>query len=136
MGANSQDKLQIEAIVEHYLHGFASADATELQAIWDQNHDKIVYIAQELAQPVQGWQAVERYYQQVTQMIGPVKKMEARNVIIDVFGDTASVFLLAHFEGEYEGQQFITDARVTFQLQRKSGTWKVTHYHESRPPSQ
>lgn len=38
----------------------------DLKAIWDQDYDNIVYIAQEAAQPLRGWARIEQYYQSVT----------------------------------------------------------------------
>ena len=61
MSAQEQDKQQIMGVIERYRRGFATMDVEELTAIWDQDYDQIIYIAQELAQPVQGWTGVEHY---------------------------------------------------------------------------
>jgi ketosteroid isomerase-like protein len=103
-------------------------------ALWDQNHDPIIYVAQELAQPVRGWAGVAHYYQRVTGLLARVKTMEVSDICIDVHGDVASAFFAFHFEGELQGQPHTADGRVTCLLHRNRGTWKVIHYHESRPP--
>ncbi|MGI8485969.1 MAG: YybH family protein [Thermomicrobiales bacterium] len=133
MTVPEQDREEIAAIIEHYRRGFATMDVEELKEIWDEDYDHIIYIAQEMAQPVRGWAGVERYYQRVAQILGPGNTMAVSEEATDVLGDVASVFCTFHFEGEASGKSHIADGRVTFLLHRKSGTWKVIHYHESRP---
>jgi ketosteroid isomerase-like protein len=133
MPASEQDKHQIAATVEQYRRGFVTLDVEALKAIWDQGYDQIIYIAQELAQPVREWAGVEQYYQRVVRLLEQVKTMELSDMSVDVFGDVAFAFLSFHFEGEIKGRPHIADGRVTFVLRRESGTWKVIHYHESRP---
>lgn len=133
MSTNEQDRQHIAAIIEHYRHGFATMNVEELKAIWDQDYDQIIYIAQEMAQPIRGWPGVEHYYQHIGRFLEHIKTMEVSNVLADVLGDVASVFLSFHFEGEIKGQPHIANGRVTFLLHRKNGAWKVIHFHESRP---
>jgi ketosteroid isomerase-like protein len=133
ISVREHDSQQIAAVIEQYRRGFATLDVTALTAIWDQEYDHIIYIAQELAQPVQGWVGVERYYQRVASFLERVSTMEVSDVLVDILGDIASAFLRFHFEGEINGRPHIADGRVTFLLRRTSGAWKVIHYHESRP---
>jgi ketosteroid isomerase-like protein len=133
MPRDEQDSQQIAAIIEQYRHGFATLDVTALTSIWDQDYHHIIYIAQEMAQPVQGWVGVKRYYQRVAGFLERVKTMEVSNVSVDVLGGVAYAFLSFHFEGEVSGRPHIADGRVTFLLRRTNEAWKVIHYHESRP---
>ncbi len=133
MAAREQDRQQIAAVIEQYRRGFATMDVEGLTAIWDQDYDHILYIPQEAAQPVRGWAGVEQYYKRVSGLFERVRTMTVSDVSVDVFGDAAYAFCRFHFEGEVEGQSHIADGRVTFLLRRTSGTWKVIHYHESRP---
>jgi hypothetical protein len=55
MPASEQDREQIAAVIEQYRRGFATLDVEALKAIWDQDYDQIIYVAQELAQPVWNW---------------------------------------------------------------------------------
>jgi ketosteroid isomerase-like protein len=59
--------------------------------------------------------------------------MTVSELSVDVFDDIAYAFCIFHFEGELTGQSHIADGRDTFILRRKTGAWKVIHYHESRP---
>ena len=133
MAASEQDRQQIAAVIEQYRRGFATMDVEGLKAIWDQDYDNILYIPQEAAQPVRGWVGVERYYNRIAGFFERVRTMTVSDVSVDVFAEVAYAFCLFHFEGEVKGQHHIADGRDTFILRRKSETWKVIHYHESRP---
>ena len=133
MPAHQQDRQQIAVIIEQYRRGFATLDVAALTAIWDQDYDHIIYIALEMAQPVRGLAAVERYYQRVADFLEQVTTMELSDVSVEVLGEVAYAFLSFHFEGEVQGRPHIADGRVTFLLRRTSGMWKVIHYHESHP---
>ncbi|QBD75277.1 DUF4440 domain-containing protein [Ktedonosporobacter rubrisoli] len=133
MATKEQDRQQIAALIEHYRHGFATADIEELKSIWDQDYEQIIYIAQEMAAPMRGWQEVEGYYERIGSLFKHVTTMKVSDVAIDILGEIALAFLHFHFEGELKGQLHMADGRVSFVLQRKSGLWKVIHYHESHP---
>ena len=49
MAAGAQDRQQIAAVIEQYRRGFATMDVEGLTALWDQDYDQIIYIAQEAA---------------------------------------------------------------------------------------
>jgi ketosteroid isomerase-like protein len=133
MAASEQDRQQIMALIEQYRRGFGAMDIEGLKAIWDQDYDNILYIPQEKAQPVRGWASVEQYYESVARLFKRVMTMRVSDVSLDVFGDVAYAYCVFHFESEMQGQRHVADGRDTFILRRKSGIWKVIHYHESRP---
>ena len=128
-----RNKQQIEAVIEQYRHGFATTDAEELKAIWDQEYAQIIFVAQELAQPIWSWTEVEHYYQRIARLFERVKTMEISDLSLNILGDAAFAFLSFHFEGQVKGQIHIADGRASFLLHRTNETWKVIHYHESRP---
>ena len=133
MPSSEQDGDWVATVIEQYRRGFATLDIEALTAIWDQDYDQIIYVAQELTAPIKGWKGVEHYYQRVARLLERVRTMEVSDVSVDVLGDVAVAFLSFHFEGEVKGRPHIADGRVTFVLRRTSGTWKAIHYHESRP---
>lgn len=133
MAANEQDRQQIAAIIEQYRQGFAAMDSDRLKAIWDQDYGNIIYIPQEMAQPLLGWAEVEQYYKNEFTDLEQVKTMTVIDLSVDVIGDVGHAFCEFHFEGEDNEQSHIADGRNTFILHRKSGMWKVIHYHESAP---
>ncbi|RFA26584.1 hypothetical protein CAI21_16605 [Alkalilimnicola ehrlichii] len=133
MSSSSQDRQEIAAVIEQYRRGFATMDVEVLEAIWDQDYHNIIYLAQEMAQPVYGWRGVEQYYRRVSGFLERVSAMTVSDLSLDLFGDVAYAYCNFHFEGEAQGQSHSADGRVTFILHRKRGTWKVIHYHESAP---
>ncbi|MBO0789717.1 MAG: nuclear transport factor 2 family protein [Ktedonobacteraceae bacterium] len=134
MTTGEQDRQQIAVVIEQYRQGFATMNVETLKAIWDQDYDNIIYIAQEAAQPIRDWAGVEHYYTRVAGLLERVSTMRVSDVSVEVLGDVALAFTIFRFEGELKGQSHVADGRVTFLLRRKNGTWKVIHYHESRPP--
>jgi ketosteroid isomerase-like protein len=134
MTASERDGQQIAVIIEQYRRGFATMDVEVLKAIWDQDYDNLIYIAQEAVDPVRGWTRIEQYYERVAGFLGRVRTMTVSDLSVDVLGDVAYAFCIFHFEGELEGERHVADGRDTFILRRKSGAWKVIHYHESAPP--
>lgn len=135
MAASEQDRQEIAAVLDQYRRGFAEMNVEMLKGIWDQSYENIIYVAQEKAQPVRGWAEVAQYYESVHRLLERITSMTIGEFSLDVFGDVAYVFCVFHFEGEMKGQKqpHIADGRNTFILHRKSGTWKLIHYHESVP---
>lgn len=133
--ATEQDRTEIAVVIEQYRRGFEEMNAEMLKAIWDKDHDNIISIPMELAQPVRGWAALEHYYERVVESLERVKPMTVSDVSVDVIGDVACAYCTFHFEGDPKGesQPRVVNGRNTFILHRKIGTWKVIHYHESRP---
>ena len=115
--------------------GFATLDAERLKATWDSDYTDIIYIAQELAQPVRGWKGVESYYDRVASSLERVSVMTIGDVSIEVFDDVAFAYCTFHFVGDVKGQAEprIADGRNTFLLRRTAAGWKTIHYHESKP---
>src|SRR5688500_11209887 len=64
--------------------GFASLDVEALKIIWERDYDQIIYIAQELAEPVKGWAEVAQYYQRVVRFLEQVRTMVLSDVSVDV----------------------------------------------------
>src|SRR5262245_3977569 len=104
MPGSEQNRQQVAAVVEQYRRGLATLHVEALKAIWDQDHHQIIYVAQEMAQPLRGWEAGEHYYQRVANLLERVKIMAVHDVSVDVLGDVACAFLSFHFEGEIKGQ--------------------------------
>ena len=84
MAVSELDRQQIAGVIEQYRHGFATMDVEGLKAIWDQDYDHIIYIAQEMAQPVRGWAEVEQYYKRVAGLLERVKTMTVGDLSVDV----------------------------------------------------
>lgn len=136
MTTREDDETSIASIVDRYRAGFAAMDPEILITVWDPQYDGIVYVAQEVADPIHGWAQVEAYYRRLPSANPADRVIEMRvdDLSIDIFGDVALAFCTFHFVGEADGRAFVADGRVTFLLHRQAGEWKVIHYHESAPP--
>lgn len=55
MSVSDEDRIQIIEAIELYRCGFAAIDVEALKGIWDRDYERIIYIAQELAEPLRGW---------------------------------------------------------------------------------
>ncbi len=132
---NEREHQQIATVIEQYRRGFATLDVEVLKDIWDQEYDNIIYIAQELAEPVQGWSGVEHYYNGVIESLEQVNLMTISDLSINLLGEIAFAFCMFHFEGGVKGESKprIADGRNTFILRYKEVGWKVIHFHESCP---
>jgi hypothetical protein len=77
-------------------------------------------VAQELAQPIRGWMAVEDYYRRATDLLEMVDVMTLGDVSIDLLGDVAIAHCTFHFEGAVRGRSEprIADGRNTFLFRR------------------
>jgi len=128
----------VASLVERYRAGFATLDPEMLVAMWDQDHDGLVYVALELAEPLHGWPAIEDYYRRVAveHPADEVLEMRVDDLTVDLLGDVALAFARFHFVGSLPGsdEPFVADGRVTFVCHRVGGDWSVIHYHESAPP--
>ncbi|MFI0349142.1 YybH family protein [Actinomadura sp. 9N407] len=140
MTASGQDREQIAAVIDTYRRGFATMNVDDLIAIWDQDHDDLVYVAMEEAGPRRTWKDIEAYYRHAlpADPTFHVVAMQVETLSIGLLEDVAHVLCRFRFEGEQEGQEdpVIAEGRATFVLHRHRASWKVVHYHESaRPPS-
>ncbi len=61
MTTREDDEASISAVVDRYGAGFAAMDPEMLVTIWDPHRHGIVYVAQEIADPIRGWEQVEAY---------------------------------------------------------------------------
>lgn len=138
MTTHEDDQAGIAVVIERYRAGFASMDPELLITIWDRQHHGLVYVAQEMPEPIRGWTQIEAYYRRLptANPADRVTEMRVDDLTIDTLGDVALAFCRFHFEGQTTGRRepFIADGRVTFVLHRTAQSWKVVHYHESAPP--
>ena len=126
---------EVTALVERYRAGFFALDPDVLVAIWDRDHDGLVYVAQELADPLHGWPAIEDYYRRlaVEHPVSEVLEMRVDDLTVDVLGEVAVAFGRFRFAGSWpdRDEPFVAEGRVTFVCHLVGGAWAVIHYHES-----
>lgn len=135
MASVDTDRQQLTALLEQYRSGFESLDVAKLQALWDREYPRLLYVPQERAQVVRGWMGIAKYYAGLREHLARATRMTLEDVTLDVMGELAFAFFTYRFEGELVGGEgtFTNDGRVSFLFHRKAGTWMAIHYHESAP---
>lgn len=120
-------------LVETYRQGFLQLDPRRLGSIWDHEHTPLIYVAMERPEPIQGWSAIETYFEALPQHLERMVEKRIDPIKVDAFGDAAAAFFEFHSivklkrgEGLYR-----PSGRVTMLFKRTQAGWRAIHYHES-----
>jgi ketosteroid isomerase-like protein len=130
------DTGSIEALLEQYRQGFAQLDADRLEELWDPTQPDLLYIAQELHEPVRGWDEIRRYYGRVTTILQQARSMTLRDVDVQIYGDIALAYGVFRFEGEVDGHSHVAEGLTTFVLRNTPAGWRVIRYQETGRPAE
>jgi ketosteroid isomerase-like protein len=127
------EKEEIAALIETYRQGFLHLDPKQIASIWNSQHNPLIYVAQELDEPMYGWAAIQRYYEALPEHLDKVVAKELEKVQIDILGDTAMAFFISHSSVKLKKQVALHKPvfRVTMIFRRTSAGWRAIHYHES-----
>jgi ketosteroid isomerase-like protein len=128
----------IAALIETYGLGFLHLDPSQLMSIWDILHDPLIYVAQEMEEPIHGWTAIQHYYTALPEHLDEVLAKHIGDVKIDVLGNTAIAFFTTHSIVRLKGHttKYEPSARVSMIFHRTSSGWRAIHYHESAQSAQ
>jgi hypothetical protein len=86
----------VAALIETYRQGFLRLDPELLGAIWDREHDPLVYVAMERPEPIYGWPGIKRYYEALPAHLEQMLAKSVDDARIDLLGDTAVAFFQFH----------------------------------------
>jgi ketosteroid isomerase-like protein len=128
----------VAALIETYRLGFLHLDPDQLESIWDSQHDPLIYTAQEMEEPIYGWEAIQRYYAALPEHLDEVSEKHLENIRIDVLGDMALAFFTTQSSVKLKGRatKYEPTARVSMVFQRNSAGWRTIHFHESAQSAQ
>jgi ketosteroid isomerase-like protein len=128
----------IDALIETYRQGFLNLDPKQLESIWDSQHDPLIFVAQEMEDPIHGWIAIQRYYAALPGHLDEVLAKHIQDVQIDVLGDTAIAFFTTHSIVRLKGRatNYEPTARLSVIFHRTSAGWRAIHFHESAQSAQ
>ena len=120
----------VKDVVRAWHRAISSGDAAALKALWDQDYEGLIYIAEENNEPLTDWASINAYYDEL--LAAPVK-WSIDGLQVGVEGDAAWVYLTFVAEGRVEALQhdFVWNGRNSFFLRKSGGDWKIVHYHES-----
>jgi len=129
----THDEEAIAHLIETYREGFLALDPARLCSIWDNQHDPLIYVAQEKHEPIYGWPAIERYLAQLPEHLESISVMELDSLSIDPLGDAAAVYFRFRAKGKLKGREGSHEpvGRVTMIAKRTPNGWRTIHYHES-----
>jgi len=71
--------------------------------IWDKHHVPLIYVAQEMEEPVQGWSSIEHYLLALPEHLDEMLAKHLENVQIDVLGNTAVAFFVSRSSVKLKG---------------------------------
>jgi ketosteroid isomerase-like protein len=130
-----QSERAVAALIETYRQGFLRLDPELLGSIWDREHDPLVYVAMERAEPIYGWPGIKRYYQALPEHLEQMLAKRVDDVGIDVLGDAAAAFFQFHSEVRIRGREGLHTlaGRATMLFRHTPAGWRVIRFHESAP---
>lgn len=107
---------------------------TELRGLWDPDEKHPYYIAEEVAAPMYGWEAIEPYWQEGEQIL---VKFTIRTFDLhckEIAPDLAVMNFIMHWNGLLKGMEHMPlglDVRVSALVRKTSAGWRFCHYVES-----
>ncbi|MCS7002309.1 MAG: nuclear transport factor 2 family protein [Dehalococcoidia bacterium] len=120
------------ALVDAYAACWSRRDFAGLKALWDTDDPGPLYLAEEILEPLIGWDAIDRYWAMTS---GLVTRMWMRTADLQarpLGPDHAIVFYNMDWNLTVGDQDPIAaDVRVIMILRKKPDGWKVCHYAEA-----
>ncbi len=107
---------------------------TELKELWDPAESNPFYIAEEIAEPMYGWEVIEPYWQAAEQIL---LKFSIRTwgLKCKLIGEDLAVMnFIMHWNGLIKGMEdgpLGLDVRVSAIVRRTDEGWRFCHYVES-----
>jgi hypothetical protein len=123
----------VAALIETYRQGFLRLDPDLIASSWDSQHEPLIYVAQEMKEPTYGWAAIQRYMAALPEHLEKVWAKEIKDQKIDILGDTAIAFFIAHSSVKLKARAALHEPtfRVTMIFHRTAAGWRAIHFHES-----
>lgn len=128
----------LETELEDLLAGFRDRwtriKPTELRELWDPNEQNPFYIAEEITDPMYGWDVIEPYWKAGEDLL---LKFSIRtwNLKCKAIGETHAVMnFMMHWDGLVKGMEDAPlglDVRVSAIVKRTDAGWRFCHYVES-----
>jgi len=128
----------VAGLIETYRQGFLQLNPGQIAAIWDPQHEPLIYVAQEMKEPTYGWSAIQRYMAALPEHVEQVFAKEIEDLKIDVLGETAIAFFISHSRVKLKARAELHEPRfrVSMIFTRTAAGWRVIHFHESSRSAQ
>ena len=107
---------------------------TQLRELWDPNESDPYYIAEEIAEPMYGWETIEPYWAQAEEILVrfSIRTFDMR--CKRVAQDLAVLNFTMHWNGVVKGMEHAPmglDVRVSALVRKGAEGWRFCHYVES-----
>lgn len=107
---------------------------TELRELWDPAENNPFYIAEEIAEPMYGWDVIEPYWQQAEELLVKfaIRTFDLRCKLLA--DDLAAMNFTMHWNGIVKGMEHTPmglDVRVSALARATNQGWRFCHYVES-----
>ena len=125
----------IAKLLEQFTDCWCRKKPTELIKIWDENEKIPFYIAEEIFDPIYGWDRIINYWQESEKMLKKfsIRTYDLKYKIIEK--DVAVLNFIMHWNAYLNSDNqgpFGLDVRVSSLIRRINSDWKFFHYIESR----
>jgi ketosteroid isomerase-like protein len=129
-----QDDQQIRATVDAFGQAMKAMDLPALQALWDREHEHLVYQPEEYERACRTWDEIVEYWSYIPSAVSEITEWRSLDVDVDVLGDAALVYAVfsTTFVLRDVGEPLSGDVRFSLGLRRVAGDWRFVHCHESR----
>lgn len=125
---------EIRETVQAWLWAVQSLDFQAARRLWDAEFDGLLYQPEEFELPMTDWESIERYWDNVPQLVEDVRQWQEIASEVTVLGEVAMVFTRLETSIKIRDVAMTFDGvvRCSFGLHRKHDSWLLVHYHESR----
>jgi len=124
----------IERLLNKFTDCWCRKKPTELIKIWDENETIPFYIAEEIFDPIYGWDKLINYWQESEKILKKfsIRTYDLKYKIIEK--DIAVLNFIMHWNAYLNSENqgpFGLDVRVSSLIRRIDADWKFFHYIES-----
>jgi hypothetical protein len=128
----------LESELEHLLGEFCDRwrriKPTELRQLWDPAETEPFYIAEEIVNPMYGWDAIEPYWREAETILlkFAVRTWDLKCKLLS--DDIAAMNFMMHWDGLVKGMEDAPlglDVRVSAMVRKTAEGWRFCHWVES-----
>lgn len=125
---------EIRETVQAWLSAVQNLDFQVARRLWDGEFESLLYQPEEFELPMTDWESIERYWDNVPQLVEAVPQWQEIASEVAVLGEVAMVFTRLETSIKIRDVDATFDGvvRCSFGLHRRNGSWRLVHYHESR----
>jgi len=129
---SDDDRFNITALIARYSKVLNTMDIDGIAQIWDRRDGDLYYIAEEVPDPMIGWDAIAAYWALNKQYISRMSMRTGQLHMHAIAADLAIVMFPMHWNAAVGDQTPVGgDVNVTAVLRHTSDGWKFIHYAES-----